>query len=104
MSSAWVFGLSSISIPRRLCLQESLAIALQQSANLWERRAATSLVRLWQKKGKQEEARALPGEIQGWLTERIDTADMTGAYEPGFGGGVPVFAGAFFRKCAATEG
>ena len=79
MSSAWVFGLSSISIPRRLCLQESLAIALQQSANLWERRAATSLARLWQKQGKQEEARPLLGEIYGWFTEGFDTADMKDA-------------------------
>ena len=43
--------------------QEALTIAGQQSAKLWELRAATSLARLWQKQGKQEEARPLLGEI-----------------------------------------
>jgi predicted ATPase len=61
------------------CFQEALAIARQQSAKLWELRAATSLARLWQKQVKQEEARALLGEIYGWFTEGFDTADMKDA-------------------------
>ena len=44
-----------------------------------ELRAATSLAPLWQKQGKQEEARALLGEIYGWFTEGFDTADMKDA-------------------------
>jgi predicted ATPase len=61
------------------CFQEALVIARQQSAKLWELRAATSLVPLWQKQGKPEEARALLGEIYGWFTEGFDTADMKDA-------------------------
>jgi hypothetical protein len=39
-------------------------------------RAATSLCRLWRQQGKLEEARQLLAPIYGWLTERVDAADV----------------------------
>lgn len=38
-----------------------------------------SLSHLWQKQGKQKEARKLLAEIYGWFTEGFDTADLKGA-------------------------
>ena len=35
-----------------------------------------SLCRLWQKKGKQQQARELLAEIYGWFTEGFDTKDL----------------------------
>ena len=35
-----------------------------------------SLSRLWQQRGKQEEAQQLLAEIYGWFTEGFDTADL----------------------------
>ncbi len=35
-----------------------------------------SLARLWQQRGKKEEARKLLAEIYGWFTEGFDTADL----------------------------
>jgi predicted ATPase len=39
-------------------------------------RAATSLARLWQQQGKQDEARQRLAEIYGWFTEGFDTKDL----------------------------
>jgi predicted ATPase len=41
-----------------------------------ELRAAMSLSRLWQQKGKIEKAHQLLSEIYGWFTEGFDTADL----------------------------
>ncbi len=35
-----------------------------------------SLARLWQKRGKKEEARKMLAEIYGWFTEGFDTKDL----------------------------
>ena len=35
-----------------------------------------SLSRLWQRQGKQKEARELLAEIYSWFTERFDTKDL----------------------------
>ena len=35
-----------------------------------------SLARLWQRQGKQDDARALLAPIYGWFTEGFDTADL----------------------------
>jgi len=35
-----------------------------------------SLSRLWQKHGKNEEARRMLAEIYGWFTEGFDTKDL----------------------------
>jgi predicted ATPase len=58
------------------CFQKALAIARRQSAKSLELRAAMSLSRLWQRKGKTAEARQLLAEIYGWFTEGFDTADL----------------------------
>lgn len=51
-------------------------IARSQGARSWELRAGTSLARLWQRRGKREEARGLLGEVYAWFTEGFDTADL----------------------------
>jgi predicted ATPase len=35
-----------------------------------------SLARLWQRKGKGQEARAMLEEVYNWFTEGFDTADL----------------------------
>ena len=53
-----------------------LTIACRQQTKAWERRAATSLSRLWQCQGKREEAHDLLAPVYGWFTEGFDTADL----------------------------
>ena len=48
---------------------EAIAIAQQQSANLWELRATMSLARLWRDQGKYADARDLLAPVYGWFTE-----------------------------------
>jgi predicted ATPase len=57
-------------------LHQALAIARRQEAKSLELRAAMSLSRLWQQKGKRAEARDLLAPIYGWFTEGFDTADL----------------------------
>ena len=49
--------------------REAIVIAQQQSAKLWELRAATNLARLWHDQGKRAEARDLLAPVYGWVTE-----------------------------------
>jgi predicted ATPase len=58
------------------CLQRALDVAHRQEAKALELRAATSLARLWQQRGKREEAQQLLAPIYGWFTEGFDTADL----------------------------
>jgi predicted ATPase len=53
--------------------REALALAQQQSAKLWELRAAISLARLWRDQRKRAEARVLLAPVYGWFTEGFDT-------------------------------
>jgi predicted ATPase len=53
--------------------REAIAIARQQSAKLWELRAATSLARLWCDQGKRSEARDLLAPVYDWFTEGFVT-------------------------------
>jgi class 3 adenylate cyclase/predicted ATPase len=55
---------------------EAIEIALRQSAKSLELRATTSLARLLERQGRQDEARRMLAEIYGWFTEGFDTADL----------------------------
>jgi predicted ATPase/DNA-binding SARP family transcriptional activator len=55
---------------------KAIEVAQRQSAKSWELRATTSLARLWQNQGKQEEAREILAGICGWFTEGFATADL----------------------------
>ena len=59
--------------------RESIAVAREQSARLWELRAATSLARLWAEQGKRAQAHDLLAPVYGWFTEGFDTADLKDA-------------------------
>ena len=61
------------------CFQQAIAVAQQQSAKSWELRAATSLARLWQGRGKRVEAHDLLAPVYNWFTEGFDTADLKDA-------------------------
>jgi len=61
------------------CFQQALAIARQQQARAWELRAATSLARLWQQRGKRDDARSLLALVYSGFTEGFDTADLRDA-------------------------
>ena len=58
---------------------KAIEVARRQNAKSWELRATTSLTRLWQAQGKQEEARQQLAEIYDWFTEGFDTPDLTEA-------------------------
>ena len=53
--------------------REAMAIALQQSAKLWELCAAMSLARLWRDHGKGTAARELLAPVYGWFSEGFGT-------------------------------
>jgi predicted ATPase len=61
------------------CFARALAIARDQSARMWELRAAVSLARLRAEEGKRTEARDLLAPVYGWFTEGFDTADLKDA-------------------------
>jgi predicted ATPase len=58
------------------CFQQALDVARRQQAKSLELRAAMSLSRLWQRQGRQAEARQLLTQVYGWFTEGFDTADL----------------------------
>ena len=58
------------------CLRQAIAVARGQSAKSLELRAATSLGRLLQGRGKTDEARKLLSEILGFFTEGVDSKDL----------------------------
>jgi predicted ATPase len=53
-----------------------VSIAAEQSAKLWELRAAMSLARLRRDQGRRAEARDLLAPVYGWFTEGFDTQDL----------------------------
>jgi len=61
------------------CFDRALAVAGQQSARMWELRAAISLARLRAEQGKRAEARNLLAPVYDWFTEGFDTADLKDA-------------------------
>jgi predicted ATPase len=56
--------------------RDAIGRAQQQSAKLWELRAAMSLARLWRDAGKRTEARDLLAPVYGWFTEGVGTKDL----------------------------
>jgi class 3 adenylate cyclase/predicted ATPase len=58
------------------CFERALEMAREQQAKSWELRAATSMSRLWQRQGRQNEARAVLSSVYDWFTEGFDTRDL----------------------------
>ena len=56
--------------------REALTVARRQRAKFWELRAATSLARLWQWQGRNDEAVELLLPVYDWFTEGFDTRDL----------------------------
>jgi tetratricopeptide (TPR) repeat protein len=59
--------------------REAIAAARRMGSKAYELRATTSLARLFDKRGRREEARAMLAEIYDWFTEGFDTADLKDA-------------------------
>ncbi len=57
-------------------LTETLQIAREQGARLFELRCATMLAKLWNEQGRRAEARDLLDPLYGWFTEGFDIADL----------------------------
>jgi predicted ATPase len=58
------------------CFLKAIAIARRQEAKSWELRAVMSLARLWQQRGKRDDARQMLAEVYNWFTEGFDTKDL----------------------------
>ena len=61
------------------CFTRSLACARRQGALSWELRTATSLARLWNQRGRPDDADALLKPIYARFTEGFGTADLRAA-------------------------
>ena len=59
--------------------QQALRIARDQNAKAWELRAAISLARLWQSRGRNDDARELLEPIYEWFPEGFDVPDFVEA-------------------------
>jgi class 3 adenylate cyclase/predicted negative regulator of RcsB-dependent stress response len=58
---------------------EAMKVARTSKSRIWEIRAATSLVRLWQSQGKITEAHDLLAPVYDWFIEGFDTPDLIDA-------------------------
>jgi predicted ATPase len=56
--------------------RKALSIAEEQTAKLWELRAAVSLARLRRDQDRHAAARDLLAPVYGWFTEGFDTPDL----------------------------
>jgi Tfp pilus assembly protein FimV len=57
----------------------AIRVAREQKSRSWELRATTSLARMWQRRGRDEQAREMLSQIYNWFTEGFDTADLKDA-------------------------
>jgi predicted ATPase len=57
-------------------LHKAIEVARRQSAKSWELRATTALSRLWQRRGKREQARRRLADVYLWFSEGFDTTDL----------------------------
>jgi class 3 adenylate cyclase/DNA-binding winged helix-turn-helix (wHTH) protein/tetratricopeptide (TPR) repeat protein len=64
-----------------LCFLRALEIAREQQAKIFELRAAVSLSRLWQQRGKSAAARELLAQTYHWFTEGFGSPDLQDAQE-----------------------
>lgn len=60
-------------------LLRALAVARNQDARMWELRAATSVARLWDRRGRRADAHDLLAPVYGWFTEGFDMPDLKDA-------------------------
>lgn len=58
------------------CFHQAINVARRQQAKSLESRAVMSLSRLYQKQGKQGEARRMLDELYNWFTEGVDSKDL----------------------------
>jgi len=58
------------------CFRRALDIAIDQRAQSWKLRAAVSLARLYEKRGRRAEAHTMVEEVYDSFTEGMDTADL----------------------------
>ena len=63
------------------CFQRAIDLARRQGARSWELRAASSLARLWQRRGRGPAARQLVADVMAAFTEGFDTRDLLAAGE-----------------------
>jgi class 3 adenylate cyclase/predicted ATPase len=61
------------------CFLQALTISRNQSAKLWELKAATALARLWSQQGRICEAHALLAPVHAWFIEGRESADVKDA-------------------------
>ena len=61
------------------CFKQAIETAQLQSARSLELRAAVSLARLWQGRGKRGEARDIVSPVFEWFTKEFDTPDLVEA-------------------------
>ena len=57
-------------------LLRAVESAAHQKSKMWELRATVNLARLWQKRGKKDEAQRALSEIYGWFSEGFDSLDL----------------------------
>jgi len=67
---------SQVEKEAEACFHKAIEVARRQQAKSLELRAAMSLARLWQQRGKKAEARQLLAEVYNWFTEGFDTKDL----------------------------
>jgi predicted ATPase/class 3 adenylate cyclase len=70
---------TAIEAEAEASFQRALRIAREQSARVWELRAAMSSARLLQRQHREAEARAMLAPIYQWFTEGLETMDLSEA-------------------------